>query len=475
MSSIRLEGILDSTLREGEQTPTVYFTPEEKCRIAELIYQTLGGRAVLEVGAPYSPEYTEGVKAVVDYFRERGYGDAMLVSHCRTLRRDVDTAWKCGTPGITVFMATSEKHLLYKFDGLSYGEALARIKDVVRYAKEEVGFSRVEYTLEDATSMPLNRIIEVAKTAEEAGADVVKIPDTKGQTDPWSFHMIISRLVESISIPVDVHCHNDRGLAVANSIAALKAGARYVNVAVMGLGERCGIADLATVVENLESLYHVDTGVDFKMIPKLYAYVSAVTGVPVHPQHPIVGRFARIHKAGTHQKTVLRSPDAYETIDWEKYGLKREYEFGAMQSKELVSHLLKGFDVGEEKKAAIISEIRRRSMRFRRPLRIAEVWRIVEEVAGISRAEVGEEEFDAVVFVKTKPSSDEEDFLRTLRKYLLEEELTWTIYEVTGLWDYIVNLKGLKDSRQLDRVTGNVRRMPAVQDTSTSIVFGEYR
>ncbi|MCS7113639.1 MAG: hypothetical protein NZ955_06785 [Candidatus Bathyarchaeota archaeon] len=473
MSGIKLEGILDSTLREGEQTPTVYFTPEEKCKIAEMIYLTLGPRSVLEIGAPYSPEYTEGVKAVARYFDERGY-KAFLASHCRTLRGDVDIAWKCGTRCITVFMATSEKHLLYKFNGLSYEAALDRIRDVISYAKDTVGFDRVEYTLEDATSMPIDRIIEVARVAEEAGVDVVKIPDTKGQADPWSFYEIISKLVESVSIPVDVHCHNDRGLAVANSIAALKAGARYVNVAVMGLGERCGIADMASLVENLETLYGVDTGVNFKMIPNLYRYVSAVTGIPIHLQHPIVGRFARIHKAGTHQKTVLRSPDAYETIDWDKYGLQREYEFGAMQSKELVNHLLSGFDVSEDKKLEIVEEIRRRSMRFKRPLRVSEVWRIIEEETGISM-KVHEEYFDAIIFVKTKPSIDEESFLRMLREYLLEVEITGTIYEVTGLWDYIVYLKDVKGNPQLDEVTAKIRRMPAVIDTSTSIVFEEYR
>ncbi|MBS7641744.1 Lrp/AsnC ligand binding domain-containing protein [Candidatus Bathyarchaeota archaeon] len=473
MTVIRLDGILDSTLREGEQTPTVYFTPEEKCRIAEMIYLTLGSRSVLEIGAPYSPEYTEGVEAVVKYFDERGY-KALLASHCRTLRGDVDIAWKCGTRCITVFMAASDKHLLYKFDGLSYEAALNRIRDVIRYAKDIVGFDRVEYTLEDATSMPIERIIEVAKTAEEAGADVVKIPDTKGQTDPWSFYDIISKLVESISIPVDVHCHNDRGLAVANSIAALKAGARYVNVAVMGLGERCGIADMATLVENLETLYGVDTGVNFKMIPKLYRYVSAVTGIPIHPQHPIIGRFARIHKAGTHQKTVLRAPDAYETIDWSKYGLEREYEFGAMQSKELVNYILRGFDVSEDKKMEIVEEIRRRSMHLKRSLKMGEVWRIIEEKTGISM-KTYEEYFDAIIFIKTKPSIDEESFLRMLREYLLELEMTWTTYEVTGLWDYILHLKNVGGGQQLDEITARIRRMPAVVDTSTSIVFEEYR
>jgi 2-isopropylmalate synthase len=473
MSGIKLEGILDSTLREGEQTPTVYFTPEEKRKIAEMIYLTLGSRSVMEIGAPYSPEYTEGVKAVVKYFDERGY-KALLASHCRTLRSDVDIAWKCGTRCITVFMAASDKHLLYKFDGLSYEAALDRIRDVIRYAKDTIGFDRVEYTLEDATSMPIERIIEVAKVAEEAGVDVVKIPDTKGQADPWSFYEIISKLVESISIPVDVHCHNDRGLAIANSIAALKAGARYVNVAVMGLGERCGIADMAALVENLETLYGVDTGVDFKMIPKLYRYVSAITGIPIHPQHPIVGRFARIHKAGTHQKTVLKAPDAYETIDWSKYGLQREYEFGAMQSKELVSYLLEGFDIPDDRKLAVIEEIRHRSMRFKRSLRISEVWRIIEEKIGISM-KIRDEYLDAIIFVKTKPSADEESFLRMLREYLLEADLTWTIYEVTGLWDYIVYLKDVKGNPQLDEVTSKIRRMPAVIDTSTSIVFEEYR
>jgi 2-isopropylmalate synthase len=478
LANIRLDRILDTTLREGEQAPNVYFSPEEKCTIAEMLYRALGRKCALEIGQPYSPKYREGVEAVVRHFKERGLEKALLQSHCRVLREDVDIAWECGTRGITVFMAASDKHLLYKLNGLSYEEALRRIRDVIRYAKEKVGFEFVEYTLEDATSMPIEKAIEVSKVAEEAGADMVKIPDTKGQAEPDAFRGLIARLVETLEIPVDLHCHNDRGLAVANSIAGLKGGARSVNVAVMGIGERCGIADLATLVENLESLYGVETGVDFKRLPELYAYTSAVTGFAIPPNSPIMGIYARTHKAGSHQKAVLQDPDTYETIDWSKYGLEREYEFGAMQSKELVYKLLEGHSISDDQKMKVVNRIRDISMEKGRPLRYSEVWRLIEQETG-ARIALSKEHgnfINAIVFMKVKPSCDEGNLIKLIRKTFMEESVPIIIKDMTGDWDFILDIRGLKSLQQLDRLTDRIRRENRdILETNTNIVFDEYR
>lgn len=478
MANITLERILDTTLREGEQAPNVYFQPEEKCVIAEMLYRALGSKGCLEIGQPYNPNYREGVEAVVKHFNQLGLTGALLQSHCRVLRSDVDIAWNCGTNRITVFMAASDKHLLYKLNGLSYEEALGRVRDVISYAKDDVGFKFVEYTLEDATSMPLEKTLEVSKVAEEAGADMVKIPDTKGQVDQESFMKIIARLVEEIDVPVDLHCHNDRGLAVVNSLEGLKGGARSVNVAVMGIGERCGIADLAAVIENLESLYNVKTGVDFKRLPELYAYVSAVTGMIIPPSTPIMGVYARTHKAGTHQKAVLNDPNTYETIDWAKYGLEREYEFGAMQSKELIYRLMEGHQVDDYLKQKIVNGIREVSMAKGRPLRRPEVWRLIELETGvrISSSSNPGASINAIILMKTKPSCDEQDLIKAIRKAFLAEAVSITIRDVTGDWDFILDARGVKSFAQLDSLTDKIRRENGdILETSTSIVFDEYR
>jgi isopropylmalate/homocitrate/citramalate synthase len=477
LANITLERILDTTLREGEQAPNVYFKPEEKCAIAEMLYKALGPKCCLEIGQPYNPSYKEGVEAVARHFKELGLSDAILQSHCRVLRNDVDVAWSCGTNGITVFLAASEKHLLYKLNGLSYEDALKRIRDVIRYAKDEVGFEFVEYTLEDATSLPLEKTIEVSKCAEDAGVDMVKIPDTKGQANPEGFKEIIAKLVDEIDVPVDLHCHNDRGLAVANSLAGLEGGARSVNVAVMGIGERCGIADLTTVVENLESLYGVETGVDFKRIPQLYAYVSAVTGMAIAPSAPVLGLHARTHKAGTHQKAVLQDPETYETINWSKYGLEREYEFGAMQSKELIYKLMEGC-TSDDLKKRVVDRIRDVSMQKGRPLRRQEVWHLIESETGMRVAPSADpaDSIYAMVFMKVKPSCDEPDLIKAVKKAFLDESVPITIMDVTGDWDFIIDARGVKSFEQLDRLTDRIRRENSdILETSTSIVFDEYR
>jgi isopropylmalate/homocitrate/citramalate synthase len=478
-AKIALQRILDTTLREGEQTPGVYFKPEEKCAIAEMLYRVLAKKTVLEIGQPYSPKYREGVEAVVKLFKEKGYRDAVLLSHCRTLKADVEVAQECETDGVVVVLAPSEKHLMYKLDGLPLEKALQRIGEIIEFAKKDLGFKVVQYTMEDATSVPLETLIQVSHVAEEAGVDVLRIPDTKGQVEPSRFRSIIETLVKNVRVPVDVHCHNDRGLAVANSVAGLMGGATGVHVAVMGLGERCGIADLATLMDNLETFYGVDTGVNFKEIPPLYRYVSAASGIPIPPTFPILGYFARVHKAGSHQKGVLRCPETYETINWEKYGLKREFEFGAMQSKELVEKLLEGCEVPKEVKAAIIDNIRDISMAKGRPLRRPEVWRIIEEKLGTppsDQAGTGETELDALIFLKVKPACDELSLVKRIRKKFLENSLPVRIRDVSGDWDFILDVRGIRSPQLLDRLTGEIRRENReILETSTSIVFDEYK
>jgi len=472
VSVITLDRILDTTLREGEQTPTVYFRPDEKCIIAEMLYRTIGRKALLEIGQPYSPEYREGVEAVVRHFSESGLSDAKLLGHCRAVKEDVDVAWRCGTWGVTIYMAASPDHLLYKLNDLSYEAALRRIAEVITYAKNSVGFEFVEYTLEDATSLPIDKVIQVGEVARDAGADVLKVPDTKGQMDFDNFKALVSTLARELHVALDLHCHNDRGLAVANSIAGLKAGATGVNTTVLGLGERCGIADLATLAEDLESLYHVETGVDFRRLPELYAFVSAASGIPPSPGAPVMGPFARVHKAGPHQKAVLRSPVTYETIDWSRYGLEREYEFGAMQSKELLA------GIPDEKRAGVMEAIRRLSMEKGRPLRAPEVYRLLEEIAGIKSGAVSKANGStgAVVFLRVRPSCDELSLVKAVRKEFMRHSIPVRIRDITGEWDFLLDAWGVASPEQLDEITDHIRRgNKDILETSTSIVFDEYR
>jgi 2-isopropylmalate synthase len=476
---IVLERVLDTTLREGEQAPSVYFRPDEKCTIAEMLYQVLGQKGLIEVGQPYSPKYREGVEAVVRYFKDKGYKLERLLAHCRTLKEDVEVAHQCETGGVVVFMAPSDSHLQAKFGGkISYEKALQMIGEAIEFAKRDLGFQMVQYTLEDATSVPLDRLVEVSRVAEEAGVDVVRIPDTKGQAETESFGETIRTLTSSVKVAVDVHCHNDRGLAVANSIAGLQNGATGVHVTVMGIGERCGIADLATLADNLETFYGIKTGINFRMIPQLYRYVAAASGVIIPPTFPILGKFARIHKAGIHQKAVLKDPSTYETVDWTRYGLEREFELGAMQTSDLVDYLFQDLEVSEEVKNAIIEEIREISITKGRPLKRAEVKRLIEKRTGISltnRIAVGEE-VDALIFLKVKPACDELTLIKNIRQKFLSYGYPVIIRDIAGGWDFIIDVRNITNPAILDKITSEIRKENRdILETSTSLVFDEYK
>ena len=268
------------------------------------------------------------------------------------------------------------------------------------------------------------------------------------------------------------------GLALANTLAGLEAGAEYADVSVLGLGERTGITDLASLVECLERFYGIKTNVNFKGIPKVYQYVSAVAGISIPPFHPILGIFARTHKAGTHQKAVLKDPSTYEIIEWDKYGLKRNFEFGAMQSKELIEELLKGYEVSKEDRNKIVDEIREISMRKGRPLRRSEVCEIVKKITGISLPLTGKgESLKAILFLKVKVGADEETLKRNISKLLLNLNVSYKIQEITGEWDYLITLAGIENEVHLNEIIDRIRMLDSksIEATSTSIILDEYK
>ena len=306
--------IFDTTLRDGEQSPGVALRPEAKLEIARQLDRL--GVDALEAGFPISsPGEMEGVRLVAGAgLRAEVYGLA------RAKREDIDAVSAAGVHSAHVFIATSDLHLKAKL-GITREEALRRAEDAVMYAKSK-GMA-VEFSAEDATRTEAEFLKRVYRTVEDAGADSIDIPDTVGYATPKYMAEITRQVVSAVSIPVSVHCHNDLGLAVANSIAAVEAGASCVHSTVNGVGERSGNAALEEVVSVLRYLEldgKYETSIDFRQIYPTSLMVSKLFGMAVQPNKAIVGANSFKHEAGIHAHGMVNNPLTYQCMDPKDFG-----------------------------------------------------------------------------------------------------------------------------------------------------------
>jgi len=297
--------ILDSTLREGEQTPGVRFAVGEKVHIARLLDEF--GVDFIEAGHPMvSPEIRQGVEAVA----HEGL-HAEILAHARAVIEDVDAARACDADWVGIFFSVRDKRLEEQFRK-NLDQAVDLVQRAVSYAKSH-GL-RVRYTPEDTVRSPWENVTRVARAAVEAGADRISVADTTGCMTPARMSDFVSRLRMAVRVPINVHCHNDLGMAVANSLAAVEAGAQLVDVTVNGLGERTGIAPLAETTVALRLNYGTDAPWRLEMLPQIADTVAEYSGIPIPHQAPIVGANAFRHNAGLHVAAVFANPDHYESI-----------------------------------------------------------------------------------------------------------------------------------------------------------------
>lgn len=311
--------VFDTTLRDGEQTPGVSLTPEEKVEIATQLAKL--GVDTIEAGFPItSPGEKQGVKMVA----KAGLGTE-ICGLARVEKGDIDAALDCDVDTIHVFIATSDIHLQHKLK-ISREEGLRRAIDGVEYAKSH-GVT-VEFSAEDATRSDLNHLITVFKAVSEAGADRLDIPDTVGVATPEGIKLITSEVIKACNKPVSVHCHNDFGLAVANSIAGIQAGAIQAHLTINGIGERAGNASLEEFVMSMHHLLKRKTRINTKLIYETSRLVSRLTGIMVQPNKAIVGDNAFGHESGIHTHGVLNFPLTYEPMEPEIVGRTRWLQAG---------------------------------------------------------------------------------------------------------------------------------------------------
>jgi len=344
--------VYDCTLRDGEQTPGVALSLKEKLNIAAQLSKL--GVDVIEAGTPVnSMEEMEAVKAVA-----KGVEETKISGLARVLRKDIDACIECRVDMVHTFVSTSELHLKYQMEK-TQDEILRMAVDAVEYVKAhglECLFSAM-----DATRTEAAYLVKVLKAAEDAGADFVNVPDTVGVMIPSSMRRLIRRVRSEAHVGLDVHCHNDYGLAVANTLAGVEAGADGVQVTVNGIGERAGNAALEPVVSALLTTYGVDVGVEPRFMTETSLLVERYTGVSPSPCTPIVGKHAFAHESGIHVHPVLRNASTFEPLIPEDVGQKRRLVIGKKTGKHSVRAALEELgvrDVAEDEVIKITDRVK---------------------------------------------------------------------------------------------------------------------
>jgi 2-isopropylmalate synthase len=325
--------MFDTTLRDGEQSPGATLTSEEKLEVARALSRL--GVDVIEAGFPSaSPDDLEAVRSIAEHVGKvappgrLSSEPPIICGLARANAADIDTAWRgisvAKHPRIHLFLATSPIHREHKLR-MTREQVVARTREMVAHAKGHC--SDVEFSPEDAGRTEPEFLYEVLQAAIEAGATTLNIPDTVGYTLPDEFGALIAGIMKNVpgieNVIVSVHCHNDLGLATANTLAGIRAGARQAEVTVNGIGERAGNTSLEEVVMALhtrEKLFGLRTGIDTPQLTRTSKLVSSRTGIVVQPNKAIVGANAFAHESGIHQDGMLKHEETYEIMRPETVG-----------------------------------------------------------------------------------------------------------------------------------------------------------
>lgn len=343
--------IFDTTLRDGEQTPGVALTVDEKIQIATKLNNL--GVDKIEVGFPAS---SKGEIESAKQIKSLGL-KSTLVGLSRSLRKDVDAVLNSDLEYIHTFIGTSPLHRDYKLK-MSKEKIIETAVDAIEYAKDH-GLT-VEFSAEDATRTERNFLFEVFNEAVSAGADFLDVPDTVGILTPIMAREIITDIKDNFSIPISVHFHNDFGLATANTLTAIECGANQAHVTVNGLGERTGNCSLEELVMSLKSAYGIDLELDTTRLYSLSHLVGRLTGVKMPVNKPIVGDNAFAHESGIHVHGILNNASTYEPMSPEMVGHSRRIVLGKHTGANAIKSKLKEYhiDLDSEQFDKVFAEIK---------------------------------------------------------------------------------------------------------------------
>lgn len=343
--------IFDTTLRDGEQTPGIAFSPEEKKEVAKKLDEL--GVDIIEAG---SAKVSEGEREAISSIVEEDI-DADIFSFCRGLKTDIDEALGCDVDGIHLVVPVSDLHIEKKLNS-TRGKIKDNARTLTSYAVEH-GLE-VEISGEDSTRADVDFICEVFAESLKEGAGSACICDTTGIATPEKMYDLTSKIKNEMTVPLAVHCHDDFGLATANTIAAVRAGAREAHLTVNGIGERGGNAALEEVVLALSELYGFKTSINFDKIYETSKLVEKFSGSPIPPWKAIVGENSFAHEAGIHVDGMLKDPSTYEPIAPEKIGRERRFVVGKHSGRHAIENKLKeeGVKLTQEEIEEIFSRIK---------------------------------------------------------------------------------------------------------------------
>jgi methanogen homocitrate synthase len=342
--------ICDVTLRDGEQTPGVSFSCEEKQEIARKLDAI--GVEVIEAGFPTVSPYE---KECVSCIAQMGL-DASICCLARARPGDVEVAIDCDVDMVSIFIATSDLHIRHKYRK-PREEVLSGALEMIDLARDH-GL-RVRFAAEDASRTDISFLKEVYQGGEQRGADLLSFADTVGCLVPSEMYAIMSELVSSVGRPLCAHCHNDMGCATANTITAAQAGAFQLHTTVNGIGERAGNAALEEVLVVLRMKGGVGR-YDLSHLSELSAMVERYSGITLQKTKPVVGDHAFSHESGIHIAAILEDPQTYEYFLPAMVGGKRRFILGKHTGKKALEHVVTtlGYQLNEQQICTVLDEVK---------------------------------------------------------------------------------------------------------------------
>ena len=452
--------ILDTTLREGEQTPYVNFMPDEKVEIARLLDRV--GVEMIEAGDPsVSNNIALAIKKICALDLQ-----AEIVAHSLATRSGIDKAVECNVDRVVVFYPTSSIHLENKMHKTE-SQALVVIQEHVQYACQ-AGL-KVRFTPEDASRTDLGFLVRACNTAIEAGADRISFADTIGIMQPHEIYQRIQELRERLlPCKIDLHCHNDYGLALANAMAGIRGGADCIHTTINGLGERAGIPDLCETIMAFHNLEGYDK-YNLQPLMEISAYLERISGFLLAPNKPITGLNAFSHKSGVHTNGVLKDPRTYESFDPALLGRERKIVIDKYTGKLAVLARLEeyGIQVSPQELEAVVTAIKEAGD-TRKYLFDTDIIEIAEQVTGrafniISR------KIDAIVMIEVESHVYTSSVVRRLRNFTKVSN----VFEITGDFD-ISTYVSVENVYELNSLIEELRTLPGVKQTETRLVLKKY-